>query len=414
MLYFTICARNYLAYALTLRDSLKAAEPEAAFIVFLSDASDGVDIPGLHVVGMDALGIDDLDDLTFRYTVMELSTAIKPFCFGYAFDVLNYQEAVFLDPDIAFFAGPTEVRDAFDAGASAVLTPHLLEPLEDDRSPSNIDILASGTFNLGFAGFANQPEARYFLDWWGRQLRASCYVDLPRGLFVDQKFADFAPSFLERLSIIRHPGYNVAYWNLAGRAVTRSGPSLMAAGSPLVFFHFSGIDPLRPEIFSRHQNRFSLSDIGAAAALVEAYTEKLLENGHAHWSRVPYQFGRFHDGLAIPLPVRRARKPGTGRAADFEMFDAAYWNTASEDVDQLAGAPISRLMLEYYRIRPDLQRLYPLATSRGRRLFHDWFMTCGMAEYGLTWAQAPSGRRAHPLISPLSRLLMRIRLKAGL
>jgi hypothetical protein len=169
VLYFTICARNYLAYARTLHDSLKAVEPDAAFIVFLSDAAEGVDIPGLQVVGMEALGIANLDDLAFRYSVLELSTAIKPFCFCYAFDVLKYQEAVFLDPDIAFFAPPAEVRSAFDAGASGVLTPHLLEPLDAT--------LASGAFNLGCAGFANQPEARRFLDWWGRQLRVSCSVD---------------------------------------------------------------------------------------------------------------------------------------------------------------------------------------------------------------------------------------------
>ena len=414
MLYFTICARNYLAYALTLRDSLNAVEPDAPFIVFLSDAADGVDIPGLQVVGMDALGIADLDDLTFRYTVLELRTAIKPFCFDYAFDVLKYHEAVFLDPDIAFFAPPTEIRAAFDAGASAVLTPHLLEPLNDDRSPSNIDILSSGTFNLGFAGFANQPEARRFLDWWGRELRASCYVDVPRGLFVDQKFADFAPSFLERLSVIRHKGYNVAYWNLAGRAVTTTQTGLMAAGSPLVFFHFSGVDPSRPDVFSKHQNRFDLSAIGPAARLVRDYTEKLRENGHADWARVPYHYGGFRDGLVIPAPVRRARKPGTATAADFEAFDGVHWNAPSEDVDQDTGVPISRLMLGYYWMRPDLQRLYPVATARGRKLFHDWFMTYGMEEYGLTGAQVPAGARAHPLIEPISRLFRRIRLKTRL
>ena len=414
MLYFTICARNYLAYALTLRDTLHSVEPDAPFIVFLSDAADGVDVPGLNVVGMDALGIADLDDLTFRYTVLELSTAIKPFCFDYAFDVLQYQEAVFLDPDIAFFAPPTEIRATFDAGASAVLTPHLLAPLKDDRSPSNIDILASGTFNLGFAGFANQPEARRFLDWWGRELRASCYVDASRGLFVDQKFADFAPSFLERLSIIRHPGYNVAYWNLAGRAVTNTQNGLMAGGAPLVFFHFSGVDPFRPDVFSKHQNRFDLSGIGPAARLVQDYNQKLRDNGHADWARVPYHFGRFRDGLVIPTPVRRAREPGTATAADFEAFDGAYWNALSADVDQDKGAPISRLMLGYYRMRPDLQRLYPVATARGRKLFHDWFMTYGMAEYGLTGTQVPAGGRTHALIEPISRLFRRIRLKIGL
>jgi len=414
MLYFTICARNYLAYALALRDSLLGVEPGAEFVVFLSDAVDGVDIGGLRIIGVEALGIADLQDLTFRYTLLELSTAIKPFCFDYAFDVLNYQRAVFLDPDIAFFAPPTEVHTAFAAGASAVLTPHLLAPLTDDRAPSNLDILSSGTFNLGFAGFANEPESRRFLEWWGRELRRSCYVDPARGLFVDQKFADFAPSFLERLSIIRHAGYNVAYWNLSGRPVAQSETGLTAGGTPLVFFHFSGVDPLRPEVFSRHQNRFSLSDIGAAATLVHQYREKLLGNDHARWSETAYHFGRFRDGLVIPQPVRRARRPGDAGAEDFKRYEAGFWNALSEDVDQDPASPISRLMLAYYRMRPDLQELYPMSSVRGRKRFHDWFFTYGMTEYGLSEAQAPTGRQTSASFWRGSRLLRRIRLKLGL
>ena len=44
-------------------------------------------------------------------------------------------------------------------------------------------------------------------------------------------------------------------WNVYARSVRLADGTPTAAGRPLVFFHFSGFDPLRPEMLSRHQNR---------------------------------------------------------------------------------------------------------------------------------------------------------------
>ena len=104
MLIFTICARNYLAYAMTLRDSVRRHQPDADFLIFIADGP--VDVPGLEdiIVPLEQLGIPGLQDMCFRYTLMELSTAIKPFCFEYVFDHLDVSTAVYLDPDIEMFA----------------------------------------------------------------------------------------------------------------------------------------------------------------------------------------------------------------------------------------------------------------------------------------------------------------------
>ena len=403
MHYFTICARNYLGYALTLRDSVLRAEPGAAFTIFLADAQVDDTAVAEFTIPAHELGIPGFAEMCFRYSLMELSTAIKPFCFDHVFDKMGAARAVYLDPDIEVFRPLDGVRQAFDAGASAVLTPHILQPYEDDKTPGDLDILSAGTFNLGFGAFANVPEARAFIAWWGRKTRTECLVDLPRGLFVDQKWVDFAPSFLADLHVLRDPGYNVAYWNLSGRPVENGPDGITAGGAPLVFFHFSGVVPGDQSVFSKHQDRIIMDHAGPAADLVRAYLDQLDTNGQAEWATTPYAYACYEDGTAIPPPVRRGPLTGQSLAATLKAYDAAYWNALSPDVEQTPGAPITRLMLGIHAMRTDLQALYPLASEAGRKGFHAWFITYAGREYRLTEAMMPAGSSQQSQIAAAMR-----------
>jgi hypothetical protein len=377
---FTICSRNYLAYALTLCDSLQKAEPSLDFKIFLADAP--LDTPppkNVVIIPVSEIDPVEMRGMSFRYTVIEYNTAVKPFCFDYMFDQAGYDAVIYLDPDIHLFAPMQQVHEALAGGASCVLTPHILAPLPHEDTESEFDLMRSGTFNLGFAAFANVPDARAFITWWKDKLRQHCRVDLQRGLFVDQRFVDFAPSFLEHLKVLRDPGYNVAYWNLANRPVSRTAKGFTAAGSPLVFFHFSGVSPGAPDVFSKHQSRFDMTNIGDAADLVRAYLESLTANGQTRWSAIPYAFGKFDTGEPIVAPMRQG--PPADPSAPFAAPNHAYWNAPSKQVDQTPGTPITRLMHAIHLARPDLQDAFPLSTISGRRGFHAWFIANGAREY---------------------------------
>lgn len=385
--YFTICARNYLAYAMTLRASLLAADPEAEFLVFLADAPLEGTNPFDGIVTLDALDLPNLPDMTFRYALMEFSTAIKPFCFQHIFDVLGAQAAVYLDPDIQVFSPLAEVTEALAQGADSVLTPHILTPLADDDYRPNVhDLHRSGTFNLGFAAFANTAGARNFLSWWAGRCRTECTNDLQGGYFVDQKFAELAPSFLDKLHVLRHPGYNVAYWNLANRPVKRIGTDQWhVRGKPLRFFHFSGIVPEDPSVFSKHQNRFDISSIGAVGDLLQAYHAALKAHDHLTYAGVAYAYDHFGDGVRIPLAARRiyARQIANGTCLEPFVPKYNHLNMPSPRVDQMSAAPITVLMEEIWKMRPDLQAAFPLGLRSGRRRFHRWFVEQAPVELGL-------------------------------
>ena len=131
-------------------------------------------------------------DMAMRYTVMEFNTAIKPFCIMDIWRRRGFDAAVYIDPDILVLRPLDAVESALRAGADCVLTPHLLEPLDDKFFPDDNQIMRTGVYNLGFGAFANTAGGRRFVEWWARKCETECVVDLENGLFVDQRFADQA------------------------------------------------------------------------------------------------------------------------------------------------------------------------------------------------------------------------------
>lgn len=369
--YFTICARNYLAYALTLQESLLAADESLDFYIFLADEAVPGQQPDANVILSSEIGIDRHDEMTFRYTVTEFATAIKPSCFQHLMDDQGYSAAVYLDPDIQVFQKLDEVETAINEGASCVLTPHLLQPLQDQAQPSVLDILSSGTFNLGFVAFSKTKEATDFISWWAKTLETQCLIDTELGLFVDQKFVDFAPSFMSNTKILRHPGYNVAYWNLANRNLRKQLNGWYVDDKSLVFFHFSGVNPTDNSVVSKHQNRFSRENCGETKLLIDQYLNILDKNNNKYWSNLPYAYGYFGSGEPIPQILRRG--PPANEENPFAAPNLKYWNAPSERIDQDTDYIFTRFMVAIHSKRQDLRDTFSLSTRTGRVAFRNWF-----------------------------------------
>jgi hypothetical protein len=318
--YFSICSLNYFHFARTLAQSLRAAQPDAELYLFVADRWDDAAVaaaPEFHAIPADAIGIPHLLDMAFRYDILEFNTALKPYCFDYLLSREDVDRAIYLDPDIYVLKPLDHVLQAFADGSDCVLTPHITRPIDDGRLPGEIELLLSGVFNLGFAAFADTPDSRRFLAWWQQKLATGCLRDVAHGIFVDQRYCDFAPAFIDRLTVLRHPGYNLAYWNLVYRPVESSDGLYTACGQPIHFVHFSGIDPERPEIFSRFQNRFGRADLAAFGALYDAYLANLARNDFSdglQFSKIRYGFDTLASGQPIPAAVRRAYRDMTRRS----------------------------------------------------------------------------------------------------
>lgn len=302
----TIVSKNYLAFARTLARSIQEQQPDLRMFVVLADRVDGAFDPAaepFELIEAKSLAIDGFRELTFKYDVLELNTAIKPFALEYLLDRFELDELFYLDPDTFATAPLTPIFDHFERH-SILLNPHITRPYQDDARPRESDHLRSGTYNLGFAGVANRPQAREMLRWWQERCRNACVVRLEDGLFVDQKWMDLAPSLFSETGIVRHPGFNVAYWNLHERVLDGQDPPT-CNGEPLLLFHFSGIDLGNLDRVSKHQDRFRLTERPDLRPLFESYAERLLANGAFECAKLEYAYASFDDGTPIDSLMRR-------------------------------------------------------------------------------------------------------------
>jgi glycosyltransferase involved in cell wall biosynthesis len=383
----TIIARNYLAYARVLARSYSEWHPGERLKVLVVDDLEGLagrDEPFDPISPVELpMTARTLHDMATCYDAMELSTALKPWLLRLLLTRGGGRPILYLDPDILVMAPLDEVYELATAG-TVVLTPHTTRPIpRDGLKPSEVDILASGVHNLGFIALSEGAEP--FLDWWSERLRLDALVDHAGMMFTDQRWVDLAVPYFD-FHLLGDPGYNVAYWNADQRLVERQGDGYSAGGQPLRFFHFSGFDPCRPHILSKHQGdrpRVLLSEHPAIAELCREYAVRLQTEEYSDHLTLPYGWGTFPEGTPVDRRIRRAYRAGLVRAERFgdpsppDGFDPVstqlLFDWLSQPDPWRAEAPrMPRYLWEIYADRPDVQRAYPLPNTRDETGFREW------------------------------------------
>jgi glycosyltransferase involved in cell wall biosynthesis/GT2 family glycosyltransferase len=404
---FTIVARNYLAYARVLAASLTRHNPNSRLqVVVLDDPDRSISSePSFDIIHVDELPFDpssDLYTMAATYDVTELATAVKPWAFEHLF-ARGASVVIYLDPDIEVFdsLGPLE---PLTRAHGMVLTPHVTEPLpQDGKRPEDRDMLLSGIYNLGFLALSAQG-ARAFLPWWRERLRRNCLNDIAHGLFVDQRWIDFAPALFEP-AILKDPGYNVAYWNLPHRALTLDGDRILVNADggrrPLRFFHYSGFSPRLPHLLSKHQlasPRIRLSDASLVGDLCRRYAAALEANGFAECDAVPYGFATTATQLPLDARARRClpRTYVEDEASEgATSFPNPFSKAGADDVIQRLLRPsphspaVPAYLGEIWSERADLRVAFPNIDSTDAERFLDWVRTQGVREHPIPPALIP-------------------------
>lgn len=325
---FTICAKNYLAQALTLRESFLKHNPSLNFFIFLADKIDGVeDVDG--VVALDKSWIPDWVNMAFKYDVIEFNTSIKPFCFGKLFKE-GYEKVIYLDPDI-YVTRPLDYIYECLNNKSVVLTPHYCDIEEHfDGAVSEETFNKVGIYNLGFCALKNDKVGQEIAKWWQNRLQYKCYSQSSEGLFVDQKWMDYIPGFFpDATCVSSHHGMNVAIWNLHERELfidEKQGYMIRRKKTgdefPLLFFHFSGFDPFETTVINRRHPQFNVTTYPSFKPIIEEYRERAYANGYDRFSKMTYGFNHYIDGSVItPLQRRIFRVYLNEHKVEFNPFE---------------------------------------------------------------------------------------------
>jgi glycosyltransferase involved in cell wall biosynthesis len=389
----TICAANYIPFAKTLAASFLKFHPESKFYILLVDG----DVPGITADLRPEITIikpSDLDlepeifmRMAIYYDVTELSTALKPLALKYLLDT-GSNIAIYLDPDIEVFSELIEIPKHLEF-ANIALTPHSLHGIPDDGlRPSDRDIMAAGTFNLGFIAIKNSPQTYEFLTWWKEKLTFDCISDVENNLFTDQRWIDFVPSYFD-FSIIRNYGYNVAYWNLHERKLSKIDGVIKASSDELRFFHFSGYKPNKPWVLSSHVSenpRVVISSSSTLMQLTQNYGRLVTDHGWKINSSLEYGYSNLNEQLKFTPGIRKRYRQ--------EVIDAIKGNgkfppLPSEPHESLLAwlnrqipesGRLNVALFDVWNGQPDLQAVFPWALGKDAKGLVWWAKKYGIGE----------------------------------
>lgn len=287
---FTLCSNNYFAQAHALGRSFLRHHPLSLFYIVLVDKrAPGIvsDLPGIRILEIESIE-GNIHELALRYNIIELNTAVKPQVFSYLFSHTDADQLFYLDPDIYVYRSFDQL-EALLSHYQVLLTPHILKPIPiDGKTPQENDFLNYGIYNLGFIALRRSEQADVLLKWWKERTYRYGYIDLARGLFVDQLWINLAPVMFKGVYVLDHPGYNMGPWNLHERWLTHDGDAYyVQKDQPLYFYHFSTFDPTRPPSIHPVFNRFQLDERSDLGGLYQQYAEELLLLNCALLRKIP-------------------------------------------------------------------------------------------------------------------------------
>jgi lipopolysaccharide biosynthesis glycosyltransferase len=304
---FTLCSKNYLAQATTLYDSFKKYNPDIFFSIGLVDKlneAEALQMKNYEITDLETVDSEAIRSMFNRYNIIELNTAVKPYYIDYFFKKYNAEKVIYFDPDILITHSISHLTEKLDT-CSYILTPHFCTPIYDDRMLTEQITLQTGTFNLGFFAVKNDDTGKALINWLSRKLYDECIMDFSRGYFVDQKWMNLSICHFDNFFIDKHPGLNMAHWNLHERnlSLNEKGEYIVNNKFPLIFFHFSSFKPEKPGVIADWQNRFTFESRPDIQPLFSDYISRLKEHQYETIRKWKPEYG-----LPVHKPVKNKLK----------------------------------------------------------------------------------------------------------
>lgn len=237
----TIITSDYLPYARVLFSSLRKQNINASFHALVVSHENRLP----HDEAFEVEYAEDLLDSEIAKRIYQKYAGTNTDHFRWALKPVyltwllhkGYQKVIFTDPDIYFVDDPGFLLNELDT-AAVILTPHWSNINPMTFEDGLFSLMRNGLFNAGFIGASTKGLAA--LQWWAEVCHYKIEKAPELGLYDDQKYLDLLPVEFENVTIIKHRGCNLAYWNLDTNIRELKNGKLQIRGNfNPVFIHFA-------------------------------------------------------------------------------------------------------------------------------------------------------------------------------
>ncbi|ASA19857.1 hypothetical protein [Paenibacillus donghaensis] len=219
MIIGTVVTMSGLPKAILMANSVKQHMPHVKIAVCVVEENISKDgyLPEIDRIFTakelsDYVGFKDFERYIFKFNSLQCAAAMKGQLIKYLLEAYpEEQHIVYFDPTMYVFKPLTELEQML-SHYDVVLTPHHLEPSEPWDCSREIGTLQDGTFHSGLVAVKNSQEGRSFANWW-LNIIAGDFEGQSNTIFTDQPYLNFVPAYFNA-GILRHPGYQLAFWNL--------------------------------------------------------------------------------------------------------------------------------------------------------------------------------------------------------
>lgn len=286
--YCTLFDIHYAARALALASSLGRHDGDFVLHALCLDEASERLIRGLGDPRIAAIGLSELERGDPRLPVARANRGWVEYCFTLSpFLPLHLLRAhpeiplvVFVDADCHFHASPRPIFDAF--GDDSILV------VEHRFAADRRSLLQFGRYNVGLLLFRNDTEGLACLRRWAGQCSDWCHDRVEEGRFADQRYLDDWPEAFRGVHVLGHVGVNLAPWNAGNYRLRRVRGRLWVDDSPLVMYHFHGLQFPEP---GRYWPSSTVEGLGAE---------------HIRWLYQPYVRGLARLAARHRIPIGRS------------------------------------------------------------------------------------------------------------
>jgi len=299
---FTVCNLKYLDKALVLGESLYRSNKFELNIYIFDKQIKLPQLPDyIKIEWIEKIADNDFYKNAFKYDVIELTTAYKPYIAADLATKHSGKKIFFFDPDVMIFENLDEISDQLNT-FDFVITPHRADIVYNPHD--NLHLQRFGFFNLGFFALNPNKNSIDILNWWWKQCSQLAFNEVQSGMFTDQKWMSLSTFYFDNILILRNKSLNVSWWNLNERRINIIDNSFYVEEKPLVFYHFSAFGS-KSKITNR-EFELGKNSNSILSKLAEVYDSNLSKYSTIKNLVSEYSFDYFNDGTYINPVLRRA------------------------------------------------------------------------------------------------------------